>query len=111
MSHLLVFLSSQYALRKLYHESPRLVCVLYTSPTCGPCRTLKPILNKVQNSLRKFIPHLFCLFDKYPYHAFKFLGPVYLMENQKKLLVEVVFPFLVHDSIYQSVDTILLGGF
>ncbi|CAL5085179.1 unnamed protein product [Urochloa decumbens] len=37
----------QYALRKIYHESPRLVCVLYTSPTCGPCRTLKPILSKV----------------------------------------------------------------
>lgn len=37
----------QYALRKLYHESPRLLCVLYTAPTCGPCRTLKPILNKV----------------------------------------------------------------
>ncbi|KAI4381517.1 hypothetical protein MLD38_007582 [Melastoma candidum] len=37
----------QYALRKLYHESPRLLCVLYTSPTCGPCRTLKPILGKV----------------------------------------------------------------
>ncbi|XP_056158859.1 thioredoxin reductase NTRC isoform X2 [Syzygium oleosum] len=37
----------QYALRKLYHESPRLVCVLYTAPTCGPCRTLKPILGKV----------------------------------------------------------------
>ncbi|CAF2093743.1 unnamed protein product [Brassica napus] len=37
----------QYALRKLYHESPRVICVLYTSPTCGPCRTLKPILNKV----------------------------------------------------------------
>lgn len=37
----------QYALRKLYHESPRLVCVLYTSPTCGPCRTLKPILGQV----------------------------------------------------------------
>ncbi|KAG2687148.1 hypothetical protein I3760_09G038600 [Carya illinoinensis] len=37
----------QYALRKLYHESPRLICVLYTSPTCGPCRTLKPILSKV----------------------------------------------------------------
>ncbi|KAL4575002.1 hypothetical protein LXL04_021842 [Taraxacum kok-saghyz] len=31
----------QYALRKLYHESPRLICVLYTSPTCGPCRTLQ----------------------------------------------------------------------
>lgn len=37
----------QYALRKLYHESPRLMVVLYTSPTCGPCRTLKPIVNSV----------------------------------------------------------------
>ncbi|KAG0622005.1 hypothetical protein M758_3G065100 [Ceratodon purpureus] len=37
----------QYALRKLYHESPRVIGVLYTSPTCGPCRSLKPILNKV----------------------------------------------------------------
>lgn len=37
----------QYALRKLYHESPRLLGVLYTSPTCGPCRTLKPMLAKV----------------------------------------------------------------
>ncbi|XP_073014442.1 thioredoxin reductase NTRC-like [Typha latifolia] len=40
----------QYALRKLYHESPRLICVLYTAPTCGPCRTLKPILSKVIDS-------------------------------------------------------------
>ncbi|EFJ50467.1 hypothetical protein VOLCADRAFT_103925 [Volvox carteri f. nagariensis] len=37
----------QYALRKLYHESKRLICVLYTAPTCGPCRTLKPIFNSV----------------------------------------------------------------
>ncbi|KAI9120777.1 hypothetical protein K1719_007810 [Acacia pycnantha] len=37
----------QYAMRKLYHESPRLICVIYTAPTCGPCRTLKPILSKV----------------------------------------------------------------
>ncbi|CAI7842643.1 unnamed protein product, partial [Closterium sp. NIES-54] len=37
----------QYALRKLYHESPRLIGVIYTSPTCGPCRTLKPMLAKV----------------------------------------------------------------
>jgi thioredoxin reductase (NADPH) len=37
----------QYALRKLYHESDRVVAVLYTSPTCGPCRTLKPIFNSV----------------------------------------------------------------
>ena len=28
----------QYALRKLYHESSRPITVLYTSPTCGPCR-------------------------------------------------------------------------
>ena len=37
----------QFALRKLYHESERLVVVLYTSPSCGPCRTLKPIFSKV----------------------------------------------------------------
>lgn len=37
----------QFALRKLYHESDRLLAVLYTSPTCGPCRSLKPILHKV----------------------------------------------------------------
>lgn len=42
----------QYALRKLYHESPRVLAVLYTSPTCGPCRSLKPILNKVIDEYR-----------------------------------------------------------
>lgn len=36
-----------YALRKLYHESDRLIIVKYASPTCGPCHTLKPILGKV----------------------------------------------------------------
>jgi thioredoxin reductase (NADPH) len=36
-----------YALRKLYHESDRLIVVKYASPQCGPCHTLKPILNKV----------------------------------------------------------------
>jgi thioredoxin reductase (NADPH) len=35
------------ALRKLYHESDRLILVKYVSPSCGPCHTLKPILNKV----------------------------------------------------------------
>ncbi|MBD1823851.1 thioredoxin-disulfide reductase [Cyanobacteria bacterium FACHB-DQ100] len=35
------------ALRKLYHESDRPILVKYVSPTCGPCHTLKPILNKV----------------------------------------------------------------
>lgn len=50
LSLILIVSGPQYALRKLYHESPRLICVLYTSPTCGPCRTLKPILSKVQLS-------------------------------------------------------------
>jgi len=36
-----------FALRKLFHESDRLIMVKYVSPTCGPCRTLKPILDKV----------------------------------------------------------------
>jgi len=39
--------TGQFALRKLYHESDRLIMVCYTSPTCGPCRTLKPILNSL----------------------------------------------------------------
>ena len=37
----------QIALRKLYHESPRPIMVLYTAKTCGPCRSLKPIVNAV----------------------------------------------------------------
>ncbi|KAI3428728.1 hypothetical protein D9Q98_007552 [Chlorella vulgaris] len=37
----------QFALRKLYHASSRPIVVLYTAPTCGPCRTLKPIMSKV----------------------------------------------------------------
>ncbi len=36
-----------YALRRLYHESDRLLMVKYTAPTCGPCHALKPILNKI----------------------------------------------------------------
>lgn len=36
-----------YALRKLYHESDRLIVVKYAAPTCGPCHMLKPILGKV----------------------------------------------------------------
>jgi thioredoxin reductase (NADPH) len=36
-----------YALRKLFHQSDRLLMVKYVSPTCGPCHTLKPILNKL----------------------------------------------------------------
>ena len=36
-----------YALRKLFHESDRLLMVKYVSPTCGPCKTLTPMLDKV----------------------------------------------------------------
>ncbi|MEG4287926.1 thioredoxin-disulfide reductase [Microcoleus sp. C2C3] len=36
-----------YALRKLFHDSDRLIVVKYASPTCGPCHSLKPILSKV----------------------------------------------------------------
>jgi thioredoxin reductase (NADPH) len=36
-----------YALRRLFHESDRLIMVKYSSPTCGPCHSLKPILQKV----------------------------------------------------------------
>jgi thioredoxin reductase (NADPH) len=36
-----------YALRKLFHEGDRLLIVKYVSPTCGPCKVLKPILDKV----------------------------------------------------------------
>ena len=43
----------QFALRKLYHESDRVLVVLYTSPTCGPCRTLKPIFSKVVDEYEK----------------------------------------------------------
>lgn len=43
----------QFALRKLYHESDRVLVVLYTSPTCGPCRTLKPIFSKVVDEYDK----------------------------------------------------------
>jgi thioredoxin reductase (NADPH) len=39
--------SGSFALRKLFHESDRLMMVKYVSPGCGPCHTLKPILNKV----------------------------------------------------------------
>jgi len=35
------------ALRKLYHETDKLIVVVYTSPTCGPCHVMKPILKKV----------------------------------------------------------------
>jgi len=37
----------QFALRKLYHESDRPVVVKYVSPSCGPCRQLKPLLSAV----------------------------------------------------------------
>lgn len=36
-----------FALRKIFHDGDRPLMVKYVSPGCGPCHTLKPILNKV----------------------------------------------------------------
>ena len=41
----------QYALRKLYHESDKVLAVLYSSPSCGPCRALKPMFSKVVDDM------------------------------------------------------------
>ena len=35
------------AIRKLYRATNRPIVVKYVSPTCGPCHSLKPILNRV----------------------------------------------------------------
>lgn len=43
--------TGQYALRKLYHESKRPLIVKYISPSCGPCRQLKPMLHAVVRAL------------------------------------------------------------
>jgi thioredoxin reductase (NADPH) len=37
----------QFALRKLYHESDRVLMVMYSGPNCGPCKRLKPMLDGV----------------------------------------------------------------
>lgn len=39
--------SGQIALRRLYHTSNRLMLVFYSSPSCGPCRSLKPVVAKL----------------------------------------------------------------
>jgi len=41
-----------YALRKLYHDSPKPLLVVYTSPSCGPCHVLKPQLKRVLQELK-----------------------------------------------------------
>lgn len=41
--------SGGYALRRLFHDSDRLIVVKYVSPNCGPCGILKPILDGVVN--------------------------------------------------------------
>ena len=40
-----------YALRRLYHESPDPLVVVYTAPGCGPCHVLKPQLRRVVEEL------------------------------------------------------------
>ena len=44
--------TGSYALRKLYHETDRPLLVMYKAPGCGPCRSLKPILEKLAQELR-----------------------------------------------------------
>lgn len=39
--------SGQVALRHLYHTGERPLIVFYSSPSCGPCRSLKPIVSKL----------------------------------------------------------------
>ena len=36
---------------RLYHDSPRPLLVVYTSPSCGPCHVLKPQLKRVLEEL------------------------------------------------------------
>ncbi|WP_218079336.1 thioredoxin-disulfide reductase [Anthocerotibacter panamensis] len=40
------YFTGGFALRKLYHESDKLIVVKYVAPGCGPCHVLKPILKK-----------------------------------------------------------------
>jgi thioredoxin reductase (NADPH) len=43
--------TGSYALRKLYHETDKPLLVMYKAPGCGPCRSLKPILEKLAGEL------------------------------------------------------------
>jgi thioredoxin reductase (NADPH) len=52
------FHHGSYAIRKLYHESDRLIMVRYVAPTCGPCHALKPILDKV---IKEFNGQMYCV--------------------------------------------------
>lgn len=52
------FHHGSYAIRKLYHDSDRLIMVRYVAPTCGPCHALKPILDKV---IKEFDGKMYCV--------------------------------------------------
>ncbi|APB33370.1 thioredoxin reductase [Gloeomargarita lithophora Alchichica-D10] len=39
--------TGSFALRKLYHSTEKPLLVMYKAPSCGPCRSLKPILEKM----------------------------------------------------------------
>lgn len=44
-----------YALRKLYHESKKPLVVVYTSPTCPPCHSVKPQIRRVIDELNGLV--------------------------------------------------------
>ena len=52
--------SGQVALRHLYHTSDRPLVVFYTSPSCGPCRSLKPIVFKLADEYHDKVNRLRC---------------------------------------------------
>jgi thioredoxin reductase (NADPH) len=55
-----------YALRKLFHDSDRLIVVKYASPSCGPCHSLKPILSKVVDEFEGKIHYVEIDIEEYP---------------------------------------------
>ena len=80
----------QLALRKLYHESDRLLLVLYTSPSCGPCRTLKPIFSKVVDDY----PGKVCCCSA--------SVPICVPNHESKLTSKVVDDYPSNDSSYSE---------
>lgn len=46
------------ALRSLFNETDRLIVVKYASPSCGPCRALKPMLHEIISEFEKQVHYV-----------------------------------------------------